>query len=174
MNKLQTISKKRFKNHNIMKHLVHFVFTSCLLNFLSCVSQKRYQELLVAKDAIQRDLDMLQNVSREKLVLADSIVHIHKIIDSLTGVVDEWKLRHDALLRHQAAQIEELKKVRGGQDDLVRGNVAEQERLHKQLAEKSADLDQKVKELKLLKLTLLEFKGTMEAFKTQTNLQTEQ
>jgi hypothetical protein len=47
---------------------------------------------------------------------------------------------------------------------LVCGNVAEQERLHKQLVEKSADLDQKVKELKLLKLKLLEFKGTMEAF----------
>jgi hypothetical protein len=52
---------------------------------------------------------------------------------------------------------------------LVCGNVAEQERLHKQLVEKSADLDQKVKELKLLKL--LEFKGTMEAFKSRTNLQ---
>jgi hypothetical protein len=171
MNKLQNIQREPSNSKTIMEHLLHLVFTSCLLNFLSCVSQKRYQELLVAKDAIKRDLDMLQNVSREKLVLADSIVHIHRIIDSLTGVVDEWKLRHDALLRTHAAQIEELKKVRGGQDDLVRGNVAEQERLHKQLAEKSADLDQKVKELKLLKLTLLEFKGTMEAFKTTTNLQ---
>ncbi|MEN9613554.1 MAG: hypothetical protein RLZZ628_4368 [Bacteroidota bacterium] len=173
MNKLQPIKSKPFKIKPIMRYLLHFIFTSCLFPFLSCVSPKRYQELLVAKDAIQRDLDMLQNVSREKLVLADSIIHIHKIIDSLTGVVDEWKLRHDALLRTHAAQIEELKKVRGGQEDLVRGNVAEQERLHKQLAEKSAELDQKVKELKLLKLTLWEFKGTMEEFKTRTKLQEE-
>ncbi|MEO0042696.1 MAG: hypothetical protein RL329_2144 [Bacteroidota bacterium] len=157
-----------------MQHLLKLVFTSCLIGFISCVSQKRYQELLVAKDALKRDLDLLQNVSHEKLLLADSLVRIHRMVDSLAGVVDEWKQRHDALLRSQAAQAAALHKVQSGQDDLVRGNVAEQERLRKLLVEKSVELDQKSKELRLLRLTLLEFKGTLEDFKTQTNLQPEQ
>lgn len=120
----------------------------------SCVSNKKYSALLLEKDALQRDYDLLKNVRREKKELLDSVSRVNTKNNQLAAELDDWKTRFSSLYATNEEQKTQIETLRYQNEQMLQTSSGERDKLQKELNKKLKDLEEREKQLRALESTI--------------------
>lgn len=119
-----------------------------------CVSHKKYSALLLEKDALQRDYDLLKNVRREKKELLDSMVRLNANNNQISSELEDWKKRFSSLYAANEEQKTQLETLRYQNEQMLQTSSGERDKLQKELNRKLKELDEREKQLRNMETTI--------------------
>ncbi len=136
-----------------------------LLSFSACVSSKQYNTLLLSKDQLQRDYDMLKGVQREKQLLTDSVMRQNDETRRLNTELEDWKTRFASLYSTNEEITQQLEQLRYQNQEILATSTGERDVLRRQLDEKLRDLDERERKMRLLEAQMKTSQGSVDELK---------
>jgi chemotaxis protein MotB len=148
-----------------MKKTRLFLFCLPLLLFSNCVSQKKYDTLLSAKDVLQREFATLRNARLERNAMADSLVKINASLTTAQQESDDWKGRYQSYAATNEQLNKELENLRQQNQRLSDAATTSNDRMKQEISDRMKELDARERDLRLLSNSLQTKEGTIEGLK---------
>ncbi|MFM2267334.1 MAG: OmpA/MotB domain protein [Bacteroidota bacterium] len=137
--------------------------------FSSCVSNKKHTALLLEKDMVQRELDLLKSVRKEKQNLLDSANALNKTITALEGDLQDWKARYGSLYNVSEEQKSQIETMRYEHGNAIESSTSERNSLRDELSRRTKDLDEREKKLRLMESQIKDQSGNVDELRKYLN-----
>ena len=79
-----------------MKKQALLLLTTILL-VAGCVPKQKYDSLLMSRNVLQKEYDLLYNARRERQVYADSLVRLNTNLTDAMSEIEVWKNRYQSI-----------------------------------------------------------------------------
>jgi chemotaxis protein MotB len=136
-----------------------------LLTLISCVSQKKYDTLLTAKDAIQKEYSLLRNARFERNSIADSLFKTTTALTTALQESDDWKGRYQTYVQTNEQLNKELDNLRQQNQALTDATTTSNDSMRQEISDRMKELDARERDLKRIEGSLQTKEGTIEGLK---------
>ncbi len=147
-----------FKQYNYLPLLL-------LTVLCSCVSQKKYDTLLSAKNTLQLEFAGLHNARIERNAMADSLLKTNTALTTALQESDDWKGRYQSIVQTDAQINKELDNLRQQNERLTEATTTAHDRMTQEISDRMKELDARERDLKMLENSLTTKEGRIEGLK---------
>jgi chemotaxis protein MotB len=148
-----------------MSKQLNYVFLLLVLVFTSCVSQKKYDTLLSAKNTLQSEFARLQNARLERNALADSLLKTNAALGVAQQEGDDWKGRYQSIVQTNEQITKELDNLKAQNQQLTENSARSDDKMRQEISDRMKELDARERDLTLLANSLQTKDGTIEGLK---------
>lgn len=138
----------------MQKNKLNFLFILLMLGFVSCVSNKKYNDLQASKTILQKEYDDLRATLQEKRILGDSLRHTETRLREVNNNLLDLKARYESLLQNSKDLNSRYDQLLKQNNDLVNTSSTEKQSLSEQLAARQRDVELKERQLNELEAAL--------------------
>jgi chemotaxis protein MotB len=111
---------------------------------------------------VQRELDLLKSIRKEKQNLLDSANTLNKTIDALEADLQDWKARYGSLYNVSEEQKTQIETMRYQHENATESSISEKNALRDELARRTKDLDEREKKLRLMESQIKDQTGNID------------
>jgi chemotaxis protein MotB len=146
------------------KHYIYLFFTMTFLAS-SCVSQKKYDTLLNAKDAIQKEYATLRNARNERNDMADTLFKVSSALAIALQETDDWKGRYLTYVQTNEQLSKELENLKQQHQALTDAAAISDDRMKQEISDRMKELDARERDLRKIESSLQTKEGTIDGLK---------
>ncbi|MDZ7881103.1 MAG: OmpA family protein [Saprospiraceae bacterium] len=146
------------------KQYIYISLTPFFL-LLGCVSQKKYNTLILAKEAIQKEYATLRNARNERNDMADSLFKINATLAIALQDVDDWKGRYLTYAQTNEQLNKELDNLKQQNQTLTETTINSNDRMKQEISDRMKELDARERELRRVENSLQTKEGTIDGLK---------
>jgi chemotaxis protein MotB len=136
-----------------------------LLLMLGCVSQKKYDTLLSAKDAVQKEYATLRNARNERNDIADSLFKVSSALTIALQETDDWKGRYLTYVQTNEQLSKEVENLKQQNQALTDATTTSDERMKQEISDRMKELDARERDLRKIESSLQTKEGTIDGLK---------
>jgi chemotaxis protein MotB len=136
-----------------------------LLMATGCVSQKKYDTLLSAKNALQLEFSALRNARFERNAIADSLFKTSAALTASLQETDDWKGRYQNYVQTNEQLNKELDYLRQQNQALTDAATTSNDSMRQEISDRMKELDARERDLKRIESSLQTKDGTIEGLK---------
>jgi chemotaxis protein MotB len=146
------------------KHYI-YIFLMTFLLTQGCVSQKKYDTLLSAKDAIQKEYATLRNARNERNDMADSLFKTSSALTIALQDIDDWKGRYLTYVQTNEQITKELDNLKQQNQALTDAAATSDDRMKQEISDRMKELDARERDLRKIESSLQTKEGTIDGLK---------
>jgi chemotaxis protein MotB len=144
-----------------------YIYSILTMFFLTggCVSQKKYDTLLIAKDAIQKEYATLRNARNERNAMSDSLFKVSSALTIALQETDDWKGRYLTYVETNEQLSKELGNVKQQNQALTDAATATDNRIKQEISDRMKELDARERDLRKIESSMQTKEGTIDGLK---------
>ena len=154
--------------HFVMKKQTLLLLTTILLA-AGCVPKQKYDSLVLSRNTLQKEYDLMYNARRERQVYADSVVRLNANLTDANSEVEVWKNRYQSINTTYEEVKKEVAAVRNQNEQLLSTASANNDALRKEISDRLRELDAREKDLRKLEEEMKSNQGTIGDLKKYLN-----
>jgi chemotaxis protein MotB len=145
----------------------HYIYLFFALFFMTsgCVSQKKYDTVLIAKDAIQKEYATLRNARNERNDMADTLFKVSSALTVALQETDDWKGRYLTYVKTNEQISKELDNLKQQNQALTDAATTSDDRMKQEISDRMKELDARERDLRKIESSLQTKEGTIDGLK---------